>query len=94
MDKATPVPRQRVFELADSAIGLFLEFRDQHGYGEEAARSLAVSEVMDGEAARAEVDPPRLRLKEVPFMRGCGCLLAALFLLLVIAGSLLTAATR
>jgi len=26
-------------------------------------------------------------------MRGCGCLLAALFLLLVIAGSLLTAAT-
>jgi hypothetical protein len=47
-----------VFELADSAIGLFLEFRDQHGYGEEAARSLAVSEVMDGEAARAEVDPP------------------------------------
>jgi hypothetical protein len=29
----------------------------------------------------------------VPFMRGCGCLLAALFLLLVIAGSLLTAAS-
>jgi hypothetical protein len=57
MDKATPVPSQRVFELADSAIGLFLEFRDQHSYGEEAARSLAVSEVMDGEAARAEVDP-------------------------------------
>jgi len=27
-------------------------------------------------------------------MRGCGCLLAALFLLIVIAGSLLTAATR
>jgi len=27
-------------------------------------------------------------------MRGCGCLLAALFLLMVIAGSLLTAATR
>jgi len=27
-------------------------------------------------------------------MRGCGCLLAALFLLLVIAGSLLTAATH
>jgi hypothetical protein len=29
----------------------------------------------------------------VPTMRGCGCLLAALLLLLVIAGSLLTAAT-
>jgi hypothetical protein len=28
----------------------------------------------------------------VPTMRGCGCLLAALFLLLVIAGSLVTAA--
>jgi hypothetical protein len=55
MDTATPVPRDRVFELADSAIGLFLEYRDQHGYGEEAARSLAVSEVMDGEAARPEV---------------------------------------
>jgi hypothetical protein len=55
MDKATPVPRQRVFELADSAIAMFLEFRDVHGYSEEAARSLAVSEVMDGEAARVEV---------------------------------------
>jgi hypothetical protein len=30
----------------------------------------------------------------VPPMRGCGCLLAALFLLMVIAGSLLTAATH
>jgi len=30
----------------------------------------------------------------MPPMRGCGCLLAALFLLIVIAGSLLTAATR
>jgi hypothetical protein len=28
----------------------------------------------------------------VPTMRGCGCLLGALFLLLVIAGSLVTAA--
>ena len=54
MDKATPVPRQRVFELADSAIAMFLEFRDTHGYSEDAARSLAVSEVMDGEAARVE----------------------------------------
>jgi hypothetical protein len=30
----------------------------------------------------------------VPTMRGCGCLLAALFLLLIIAGSLLTAGTH
>ena len=30
----------------------------------------------------------------MPAMRGCGCLLAALFLLLVIAGSLLTAGTH
>jgi hypothetical protein len=57
MDKAAPVARQRVFELADRAIGLFLTFRDQHGYGEEAARSLAVSEVMADEAARADRDP-------------------------------------
>jgi hypothetical protein len=55
MDKATPVPRDRAYELADGAIGMFLEYRDVHGYSEEAARSLAVSEVMDGEAARAEV---------------------------------------
>jgi hypothetical protein len=58
MDKATPVPRDRVFELADSAIGLFLEYRDQHGYSEAAARSLAVSEVMDGEAARPRSTRP------------------------------------
>jgi hypothetical protein len=57
MDTTPPVARQRVFELADRAIGLFLTFRDQHGYGEEAARSLAVSEVMAGEAARADLDP-------------------------------------
>jgi hypothetical protein len=55
MDRATPVPRDRAYELADSAIGMFLEYRDVHGYSEEAARSLAVSEVMEGEAARAEV---------------------------------------
>jgi hypothetical protein len=55
MDKATPVPRERVFELADGAVAMFLEYRDVGGYSEEAARSLAVSEVMDGEAARAEV---------------------------------------
>ena len=30
----------------------------------------------------------------MPTMRGCGCLLAALFLLMVIAGSLLTAGVR
>jgi hypothetical protein len=54
----TPVPNRRAFELADGAVAMFLEYRDVHGYGEEAARSLAVSEVMEGERARAEVPWP------------------------------------
>jgi hypothetical protein len=38
------------WELADEAIGLFLEYRDQHGYTEEAARRAAALEVAEGAA--------------------------------------------
>jgi hypothetical protein len=35
-------------EIAEDAIGLFLEFRDQHGRDEDAARIEAVGEVREG----------------------------------------------
>lgn len=44
-----------VRQLADEAIGLFLEYRDVHGYPEIAARDLAVVEVMQGVDAEQEL---------------------------------------
>jgi hypothetical protein len=38
------------FQLADEAIGLFLEYRDVHGYTEEDARRAAALEVAEGAA--------------------------------------------
>jgi len=38
------------FELADQAIGLFVEYRDTHGHDEASARSAAALEVADGAA--------------------------------------------
>jgi uncharacterized protein with ACT and thioredoxin-like domain len=35
-------------QIADEAIGLFLEFRDQHGHDEVNARVMAVGEVVEG----------------------------------------------
>lgn len=34
--------------IAFDAIGLFLEYRDKHGYDEDTARAKAVCEVLDG----------------------------------------------
>lgn len=45
-------------EIADCAIGLFLEFRDQHCHDEDAARAFAVAEVVEGCAAEIGPDPP------------------------------------
>jgi hypothetical protein len=42
-------------QLADDAIGLFLEYRDQHGYDEPQARAAAAHEVAEGVAAEAEL---------------------------------------
>jgi len=36
------------FDIADQAIGLFLEYRDVHGHDEESARSHATTEVAEG----------------------------------------------
>ncbi len=44
-----------VYQLADAAIGMFLEYSDVHGYNEEAARSAAVAEINDGIAAEQEL---------------------------------------
>jgi hypothetical protein len=44
-----------VYQLADEAIGMFLEYRDVHGYSEQAARRAAVSEINDGIAAEQEL---------------------------------------
>jgi hypothetical protein len=38
------------FSVADDAIGLFLEYRDQHGYSEEDARRSAAVETAEGAA--------------------------------------------
>jgi hypothetical protein len=38
------------YELADQAIGLFLEYRDVHGYAEDDARRAAALEVAEGAA--------------------------------------------
>jgi hypothetical protein len=36
------------FQIADDAIGLFLEYRDQHDYSEEDARMAATVETAEG----------------------------------------------
>ena len=41
-------------DIADQAIGLFLELRDRHGYSESDARVAAVLEVMEGAAVTDE----------------------------------------
>lgn len=40
--------RDEAFSIADDAIGLFLEYRDQHGYSEEDARMAATVETAEG----------------------------------------------
>jgi hypothetical protein len=43
------------YRLADDAIGLFLEYRDVHGYSEQDARLAAATETADGIRAEAEL---------------------------------------
>jgi hypothetical protein len=47
--------KMSAFELADQAIGLFLEYRDVHGYTEQEARVEAVHEIVQGIDAEAEL---------------------------------------
>lgn len=43
-------------QLAKDDIGLFLEYRDVHGYSEEHAAALAVIEVREGAGAVEEIN--------------------------------------
>jgi hypothetical protein len=47
-------PRLTPHDLVDQAIGLFLEFRDQHGHDEQSARAAAALEVAEGAAVTDE----------------------------------------
>ena len=55
------VTEWRIAQLADDALGLEVEYRDQHGYAPELARLWAVGEVLDGERARQELPVGFLR---------------------------------
>ncbi|MPZ29339.1 MAG: hypothetical protein GEV12_23860 [Micromonosporaceae bacterium] len=50
-------PHPSAAEVADQAIGLFLEYRDHHRRSEHSARSAAVQEVLDGLAADLPAPP-------------------------------------
>ena len=56
------------FELADQAIGLFLEYRDQHGHTEADARRAAALEVAEG--AAADLDEPGSEPEPLPLPEG------------------------
>jgi hypothetical protein len=43
------------YQLASDAIGLFLEYRDVHGYDEDMARGYAATEVQQGVDAEVEL---------------------------------------
>jgi len=43
-------------KLLDEAIGLYIEFKDVHGYQPERARQAAVLEILEGLAAMDEIE--------------------------------------
>jgi hypothetical protein len=43
------------YRLADDAIGLFLEYRDVHGYSEQDARAAAATDTEKGVEAEIEL---------------------------------------
>jgi hypothetical protein len=43
------------YRLADEAIGLFLEYRDVHGYSEQEARAAAATDTQQGIDAEVEL---------------------------------------
>ncbi len=60
------VEERRIASLADDALGLEQEYRDQHGYQPELARLYAVGEVLEGERAREEIPSPWWREADPP----------------------------
>lgn len=53
---APSLTQARTASLAEDAIGLFLEYRDVHGYSEERAAALAIIEVREGVDAVEEIN--------------------------------------
>lgn len=49
-----------IHDVADEAVGSFLEYRDQHGYPESTARVSAVREIVEGAEADLPGSPPLL----------------------------------
>jgi hypothetical protein len=47
--------KMTVYDLADAAIGMFLEYRDVHGRTEDQARLEAASEIQQGVDAEQEL---------------------------------------
>jgi hypothetical protein len=43
------------YQLANDAIGLFLKYRNVHGYDEDKARGYAATEIQQGVDAEAEL---------------------------------------
>jgi hypothetical protein len=56
--KLSDIPSELVRQIADDAIGLFLEYRDRFGKDEEQAQALAVTEVVAGVDVDALQDEP------------------------------------
>jgi len=50
-------PAQAPHEIAAEAIDLFLEYRDVHGYDEQAAKVAAAGEFIDGAPGECEPHP-------------------------------------
>jgi hypothetical protein len=64
-ERGWTVGEWRIAQLADDALGLEEEYRDQHGYQPELARVSATCEVLDGERVREEL-PARFLLPPGP----------------------------
>jgi hypothetical protein len=60
------VQERRIASLADDALGLEDEYRDQHGYPPDLARLWAVGEVLEGERAREEIPLPWRQEPDLP----------------------------
>lgn len=74
-DKPLDITKQ-VLDLCDQAIGLFLEYRDQHGEDEDDARTSALAEVLEGLNAEPAIAEMEAAKRVCPRCEGdgvCGC---------------------
>lgn len=57
-----------VTQAAEDAIGLFLEYRDVHGYEEERAKAAALLEVFEGTSPETYRDIEEMRARKEPYL--------------------------